>query len=78
MEPDAGAGVAGAPAIAKPRVPAEWRGRRLLLATAISVGAAAVATALAMVLSRRLPVRADAAPASPRARSSPTSTINVN
>ena len=77
LELEADAPVAAGPATAMPGVPGEWRGRRLILATAISVAAAALATALAMVVSRRR-VGAGAEPAPPGARSSPTSTINVN
>jgi len=77
LEPEADAEVAGVPAIAKPGLPGEWRGRRLVLATTISVAAAMLATVLALAVSRRH-AGAGVEPASPRGRSSPTSTINVN
>src|SRR5215472_910730 len=48
LEPEADAEVAGVPAIAKPGLPGEWRGRRLVLATTISVAAAMLATVLAL------------------------------
>jgi hypothetical protein len=53
LEPEADAEGSSVPAIEEPRRCAEGRGRSLILATAISVAAAVLATVLAIVVSSR-------------------------